>query len=209
MKRLSLRAQTLQKRILALSLIPVCACIAMTLPVFAQPPGQSIVVTPVVITFETIGAGEPLPAEAFRSDETSAWIDEIVRGLYGVALTLVPNADTVQWLVRTNTLADEAHSAIQSLCTSSAPSVLLHHLRIKVGLPRGWKHEGVPLVYDVWKPVVNQSTALYRVVVRGCTSGDVEWRGEFQMRDIPLPRDERLAELLRGTHESFLKENYP
>ena len=182
----------------------------LVMPASAQKADLQIVVTPAVITFETVGAGESLPAEAFHGDDTRRWIDEVVSVMHQNALPSADDALPSAWLVRTNTPADEARDVIQPLCRRrDARFVLSHHLRVKVGLKRGWKHEGVPLVYDIWKPMVNQSTARYRAVLRRCQSGEEEWRGEFQIRGIPLRGSEHLSDELRKTHETFPKEESP
>jgi len=162
-------------------------------------------VSPILVSCETVGEGDTIPGEAFKGEDTAAWLDELVRRRVLDAASANKNRapEEAARLVRSNTPATEALEDLKPFCNDGGGGVLFHHLRVKVGVPRGWKYEGVPFFGGNLKPIVNQSTARYRAVVRSCHTGEVRWRGEFQIRDVPTRGHEGLLEKLNEVYESF------
>lgn len=172
---------------------------------YADTQGPVFGVSPLLMSFERVGEGDPLPAEAFNGEDTAVWLNELTwsRALSGKETNKIEGLEITARLVRSNTPSAEALEDLKPLCGDKVRAVLLHQLRVKVGVPRGWKYEGVPFLGGNLKPIVNQSTSRYRAVVRSCRTGEVQWRGEFQIRDIPTRGHHGFLDELNDVFENF------
>jgi hypothetical protein len=174
-------------------------------------------VIPVLIAYDRIDDGERLPEAAFGGAELKAWIDGLGNDYFGTpgiaadtqhAAARHPDPGALSGaaarMVRSNLPSDEALAALRPVCTGTAPDrVLFQYLHVKIGLPRGWKHEGVPLVYEYWKPVVNMSRTRLRAVLRSCRTGEIVWQDGFQIRALPEPGNPELEQALTAIYRQL------
>jgi len=177
-----------------------------------------ILVVPVLIAYERVDDGERLPEAAFGGAELEAWIDALGNAVLGTpgdaAGASQPAAQSPDpgilsgaagHMVRGNLPPDQALAEMRPVCAgTSADSVLFQYLHVKVGLPRGWKHEGVPLLYEYWKPVVNMSRTRLRAVLRSCRTGRLVWQDGFQIRTLPEPGNPELEQALTAIYQQLI-----
>ena len=161
-------------------------------------------ILPVQITFERVDDGTALPKEAFGGAELKQWIDSLHAGRTHPNMADTTLAGESRHLVRHNLAPATARDKMRAVCDAGRPdAVLFQYLRVKVGVPRGWKYEGVPLVFDSWKPVVNMNRTRLRTVARSCSNGEILWQDGFQIRALPRMGDPALEQAFENIYQQL------
>jgi hypothetical protein len=174
------------------------------------------------VTFEKLEDIEEVPAGLTDSQEIAQWVSGLTlqemrhKGLGADTLPIDErNASGLNKknltffaddLVRMNP-SEESLKVFHEACKAEDNvSMAFHYLRVKLGKDRYWVVNGVPLIAWNAVPQVPMSNSTLRAVLRRCPDGDVLWRNEVFLRDIPAVGEASFERAVGHLYQNLSKE---